>query len=120
MNAILTPVRWCARICGLVALVLGGLIGRVPSPGIIHGHMTLGGLVLLCLLVTALLSAGKVAGAKVGLAIGWTAVALFVALKQGTLMPGGSHWVIGAVHAVLGVGAIGLVEMLAAARARVK
>ena len=114
----ITPLRWCARIAGLVAFVLGMMLGRLPFPGSFRAHMILGGLVVLSLLLCALLSAGKVPFPKVGGGIAWAALTLFIGLRQNQLMSGSSHAVIEVLHAVLGIGAIGLTEMLAAARAR--
>jgi len=114
----ITPLRWCARIAGLLAFVLGMMLGRVPMAALFHLHMTLGGLVVVALLLCALLSAGKVPAAKVGLGILWAAVTLLVALRQNQMLAGSGHWVIQVVHAVLGIGAIGLTEMLGAARER--
>jgi hypothetical protein len=114
----ITPLRWTARIAGLLAFVIGMMLGRLPMPALIRAHMTLGGLVVISLLIVALLSAGKVPAAKVGAGILWAVVTLLVALRQTTMLPGASHWIIEAVHGLLGIGAIGLTEMLAAARSR--
>ena len=114
----ITPLRWCARIAGLLAFVVGMMLGRVAIPALFHLHMTLGGLVVISLLLVALLSAGKVPAGKVAAGIVWAAITLLVGLRQNALLPGSLHWIIEAVHALLGIGAIGLTEMLAAARAR--
>jgi hypothetical protein len=50
----------------------------------------------------------------------WAAATVYVGLKQNIILPGSSHWVIEVVHVLLGVGAIGLVEMLAGAYSRQK
>ncbi len=114
----ITTLRWCARIGGLLAFVIGMMLGRVAMPALFHLHMTLGGLVVLSLLLVALLSECNVPEGKVAPGEICAAVTQLVALRQTTLMPGSMHWIIEVVHALLGIGAIGLTEMLAAARAR--
>jgi len=114
----ITPLRWCARISGLLALVIGLLLSRMPMAVLFHLHMTLGGLVVVSLLLCALLAMGKVPAAKAAAGIGWAVVTLLVGLRQNELLPGSMHWLIEVLHAVLGIGAIGLTEMIGAARAR--
>jgi hypothetical protein len=63
----------------------------------------------------------SVAGVRVPMAlIGliWAALTIFVGYNQNAWMTGSSHWVVEAIHLILGVGAIGMAESLAAGIAR--
>ena len=114
----ITPLRWCARIAGLLAFVIGMMLGRAAMPALFHLHMTLGGLTVVSLLIVSLLSMGKVPAGKVAAGILWAAFTIMLAVRQTVLMTGSYHWMIEALHALLGIGSIGMTEMLAAARAR--
>jgi hypothetical protein len=112
-------LRWCVRIGFLGALILGFLFwdGRMTSA--VNVHMFLGGLVAIVLALFA--AYAFVARVRVPLAIVglvWAAATFYVGLRQGGMMPGGGHWVIEAVHLLLGIGAIGMAEALAGAVAR--
>ena len=111
-------LRWSVRIAGLLAFVIGMMLGRVAMPALFHLHMTLGGLVAILLMIVALLSIGKIPAGKAAGGIVWAALTVLVGMRQTVLLPGSYHWVIEVLHALLGLGAIGLTEMLAAARIR--
>lgn len=114
----ITPLRWCARIAGLLALVIGLLLSRMPSAALFHLHMTLGGIVAVALLLCALLALGKVPVAKAAPGIPWALATLLLGMRQNELLPGSMHWLIEVLHAVMGIGAIGLTEMIGAAQTR--
>jgi hypothetical protein len=106
-------LRWCVRIAWLGALVLG-LMGRA-----LNFHMTLGWFVALSLVIFA----GFAFKARVRIPLGviavvWAAAVVYVGINQGQWMPGSGHWMIQAVHVLLGVGAIGVAEALAGALSR--
>jgi hypothetical protein len=112
-------LRWLTRIAGLAAFVLGMMLSRIASAVTIRAHMTLGLIVALSLLVVAIMALGARIRVPAALAsIVWAAVLVYVGIVQNRLMPGSGHWVIEVLHAVLGIGAIGLVEMMAGAIAR--
>jgi hypothetical protein len=103
-------LRWCTRIAGLAALLLGLMLSRFPA---VHLHMTFGGvvaLVLAILAVWALTERVRVPAAVA--ALFWTAATVYVGLLQGRGTAGEI------IHVLLGIGAIGLSEMLAAAITR--
>jgi len=110
-------LRWAARIGGLLALVLGLMLSRVAPPAL-QIHMTLGGIVAAAL---AILAAWAIAtGVKIPVAIGglvWAAVTVYVAMTQSFLGAIGGP-ALKIIHPLLGIGAIGLAEMLAAALSR--
>ena len=109
-------LRWSARIAGLCAFILGMMLSRFPQ---VHAHMALGGIVAIAvaILAAAALSARVKAPAAIA-ALVWAAVLVYVGIMQNRWLPGDSHWVVEVVHALLGIGAIGLAEMLAGAITR--
>jgi uncharacterized membrane protein len=103
-------LQWLTRIAGLGALVLGLMLSRFPELQI---HMTLGCIVVLAMAILALwaLSARvRIPAAVAGLL--WAAATIYVGMMRGRGTVGEI------VHVLLGIGAIGLAEMLAAAITR--
>lgn len=114
-------LRWCIRIAWLAALVLGILLWSGRAGGALNVHMTLGWVVaagLVTIAVYALVSSVRIPLAVVALA--WAAATVYVGVMQNQWMPGGSHWIIEAIHLLLGIGAIGMAEALAGGIARGK
>lgn len=112
-------LRWCVRIGGLVALVLGVLLWLGKLTGTLNLHMTLGAIVAAALAILAIYAIVTRAGiplAVVGLV--WAAATIYVGMNQNQWLPGSNHWVIDAIHLLLGVGAIGLAEAMAGAITR--
>jgi hypothetical protein len=106
-------LRWCARIGGILALVLGLMIGRVSFGGLVRAHMVLGLVVVVALALIAVcgfLARIPAVLAIVGLA--WAGGTLYLGVAQNNFMPGDAHWVIEVVHALLGIGAIGLADAI--------
>lgn len=115
--------QWLTRIAGLAALLLGMSFWANPKPGAaaLTIHMTLGAIVALVLAILAvwsLIDRGRVAAAIVALV--WAAATVLVGALQDWWVGGGSHLLIQIFHPLLGLGAIGLAEMLAAAIRRGK
>jgi uncharacterized membrane protein len=100
-------LQWLTRIAGLGALVLGLMLSRLPELPI---HMTLGVIVVLAMAILALwaLSVRVRIPAAIAALI-WAAATIYVGMMKGR-GTGGEI-----IHVVLGIGAIGLAEMLAAA-----
>lgn len=112
-------LQWVTRVAGILALLLG--ISRWAGPGVapLGVHMAMGGLVVLALTIFAawaLIERARIAAAIVGLL--WAAGTLLVGIVQDWWVGGGSHLFIEIIHPLLGIGAIGLAEMLAAALTR--
>jgi uncharacterized membrane protein len=103
-------LQWLTRIAGLGALVLGLMLSRTPMLSL---HMTLGGIVVVALAILALwaLSARVRIPAAIA-ALLWAAATIYVGMMRGRGTAGEI------VHVLLGIGAIGLAEMLAAAITR--
>jgi hypothetical protein len=109
-------LSWVIRIAGLCALLLGMSYWLGPGIAPLSVHMTLGGivaLVLAILAVSALFARVRIPAAIAALL--WAAVTVLVGTMQDWWVGAGSHLVIEVIHPVLGIGAIGLAEMLGAA-----
>jgi len=115
--------QWVLRISALLGLILGILFwtntsdpGNVPQSFSTLGliHIVLGILVVLSLWTLGI--AQGLRGGPFGLAVAtfvWGLITLAVGLFQVNLLPGSAHWVIQVIHLILGLGAIGLGEMVA-------
>lgn len=104
------------RLCVVLAVILGicfWLTILTPAGTLLQIHMLLGLLVVLTLWIigVAALLRGSI-GPGV-LALVWGAVVLYVGLNQDSILPGSSHWVIQALHLLLGLGAGGVGETVA-------
>lgn len=104
------------RISALIALILGILFwtGVVPVSNATQGiHMLFGILVALSLIVLGF-AFGNTKGGNWGLSAGAFVLAIvmvIVGMTQTQIMPQ-NHWVIQVIHLLLGLGAIGLGEMI--------
>jgi hypothetical protein len=103
-------LQWLTRIAGLGALVLGLMLSRFPE---LHVHMACGYVVVLALAVLALwaLSARVRVPAAIA-ALLWAGAVVYVGMMTNRGTAGEI------IHVLLGIGAIGLAEMLAAAVSR--
>ena len=114
MRAAVTLARWLVRLIGLIMLVLGSLFWTGNALSLIPIHMLLGLVLVLTLWALAFLAARSgVHPGLVALAIAWGLVVPILGLSQASLLPGPAHWVIQALHLLVGVTAIGLAEALA-------
>ena len=98
------------RIAGLGALVLGADFLFAPRAALLSLHMALGGIVALMLAILAvwaLIDRVRVPAAIAALI--WAAATIYVGMMKGRGTAGEI------IHVLLGIGAIGLAEMLAAA-----
>lgn len=98
------------RVCGTLAVILGLLFWSGNTLNLIPIHMLLGLLVVLSLWV---IGVGQVfaRGGSWPFAIGalvFGVLVIVVGIRQTSLMPGSLHWVIRAIHLVLGVLAVGI------------
>ncbi len=117
----ISVLRWCARIAGLAALVLGLLLWDGKLIGALNLHMTLGAIVaatVAILAVYAITARARIPLGMVGLL--WAVLTVYLGMAQNRLMPGSNHWIVSVSHLVLGIGAIGLAEALAGAITRAK
>lgn len=109
-------LQWVVRIAGLVAILLGMSFWTGPGIAPVSVHMTFGGLVALALAILAVTAlVNRVRPPVAVVALLWAIATVAVGTVQDWWVGAGSHVLIEVVHFVLGVGAIGLAEMLAAA-----
>lgn len=111
-------LRWCIRIAGIVALVLGLLVwGGIATP--VNLHMTAGGIVAAALAILAIYAIViRVRFPLAIVSIVWAVATVYVGVMQAQWLPGSVHWIIEAIHLLLGVGAMGMAEALAGALSR--
>jgi hypothetical protein len=103
------------RVTGLIQIVLGLLIWILDADNVIPLHIAVGlGLVLALWTLAFLAAEAGVTRGLVILAVFWGFLAPILGLTQGQLLVGAAHWVIQIVHLLVGLGAIGLAETLAA------
>ena len=115
MRTAMTVALMLVRFTGLILIILGVLFWTGNALALVPIHMLLG-LVLVLSLWTLAILAGR-AGASwglVALALVWGAIVLILGLFQTQLLPGPRHWVIQVLHLLVGLGAIGQAEGLAA------
>lgn len=107
------------RICVLLALIVGILLwANVLGGGVIMIHMLLGLLAMIALWLLAFGIGTAPKGRNIGLAIGAFVIGLLLPIvglgQMNFLSLGSSHVVIQIIHLLLGLGAIGIGEMIAA------
>lgn len=106
------------RATGALGLLLGLAIWTDSAPpALVPLHMLLGIVLVVALVAAAVLGLrAGVSPALAGLAIVWALVTPLLGLNQAALLPD-AHVVVEIVHLLVGIGAIGIGEMLGA-RAR--
>lgn len=108
-------LQWTTRIAGIAALLLGMSFWAGPGIAPVSIHMTLGGLVALALAILALWALfDRVRMPAAIVALLWAVATVYVGTVQDWWVGAGSHLTIQIIHPLLGIGAIGLAEMLAA------
>jgi len=114
MNIMVPLASFVLRIAGVGAVALGLALWSGRWYDWRSVHMVLGLVVVLALwtlsgygLVRQHLAGRAVLGFVLGLAV------LGLGMTQADLLPGPAHWVIRAVHLLVGLGAMGLGEILA-------
>jgi hypothetical protein len=115
MKTATTVFRILIRLTGLIAIVLGLLFWTGNALTLISIHMLAG--IVLVLSLWALAGMAAWAGVNRGLAalaIVWGLIVPILGLTQTQLLPNSAHWVIRVVHLLVGMGAMGIGERLAA------
>ncbi len=115
MKTAATVAQMLVRFTGVILILLGILFWTGSALTLIPVHMLLGLVLVLSLWTLAVLAAR--AGAPLGLvllAAVWGLIVLILGVTQEQLLPGSAHWVIQALHLLIGLGAIGQSERLAA------
>jgi hypothetical protein len=115
MRRATTTAQTLVRIFGVVQLVLGGLFWTGNARDLVPLHMLVGFLLVLGLWTLAALAArADVRPALVAVAAVWGLIVPILGLSQDQLLVGSAHWVIQVLHLLVGLGAIGQAEGLAA------
>jgi hypothetical protein len=110
-------LKWVTRVAGLGALVLGILIWRGMLVNSLRAHMALGGIVAVVLAILAIFALAMRVRIPVAIvSLLWAAATVYVGIAQ----VGGGGRVLLVIHPILGIGAIGLAEMLSGAIARAR
>jgi hypothetical protein len=115
MKTVTTVAHTLVRLTGLTAIVLGVLFWTGNARVLIPVHMLIGLVLVLSLWTLAFLAArAGVNRGLVTLAVIWGFIVPLLGLTQGQLLPGDYHWVIKVVHLLVGMGAMGQGDGLAA------
>ncbi len=112
---VVTIAQMTVRVAGVLVLMLGLLIWSGHGDQIVPVHGLLGFVLVLGLWTLAF--TGARTGVPMGLvvaAFAWGLIAPVLGLTQINLVTGGFHWIIQVVHLLVGLGAIGFAERLAA------
>jgi hypothetical protein len=115
MRRATTTAQMLVRAVGVVQLVLGGLFWTGNALDLVPLHQTLGFLLVFGLWTLAALAArAGVRPQLVALAAVWGLIVPILGLTQTNLLVGSTHWLIEVLHLLVGLGAIGMAEGLAA------
>jgi hypothetical protein len=115
MRRATTTAQMLVRATGVVQLVLGGLFWTGNALDLVPLHQTVGFLLVFGLWTLAALAArAGVRPPLVALAAVWGLIVPILGLTQTRLLVGSAHWLIEVLHLLVGVGAIGMAEGLAA------
>jgi hypothetical protein len=115
MKIATTVLQTLVRLSGLTLIVLGMLFWTGHALTLIPVHMLVGFVLVLSLWALAVLAAR--AGVHPGLvilAMLWGGLVPVLGLTQDRLLLGDAHWMIQVLHLLVGLGAIGQAEGLAA------
>lgn len=121
MKTATTVALMLVRITGLLQIIVGVLLWTGNLLNLVPLHTLIGFVLVLSLWALALLSAR--AGVPIGLvalALVWGLITVILGMTQTQLLPGSAHWVIRVLHLVVGLGAMGLGEALAARGKRLR
>jgi len=115
MRRATTTAQMLVRASFVVQLVLGGLFWTGNALDLVPLHQTIGFLLVFGLWTLAGLAArAGVRPPLVALAAVWGLIVPILGLTQTRLLVGSAHWVIEVLHLLVGLGAIGQAEGLAA------
>lgn len=114
MKYIVLIARSLISLFGIALVVLGILFWTGHALSLLPVHMALGGLFVICMWVLAVL--GLLAPGARGFALlvfVWSLIVPALGAAQLSLLPGPDHWVVQAVHLLVGIIAMGLGHSLA-------
>jgi hypothetical protein len=103
------------RLIGVVLIVLGFMFWARQALYLTPLHMRLGVAEVVLLWAMALLALrARVSAGLVITALLWGVLTIGFGMKMGSLLPGRAHEIVRVLHFLIGLGAIGLAESLAA------
>ena len=114
MRAATTIIQMAIRLIGVIMIVLGLLFWTGNALNFIGLHMLIG--ITLVILIWALSIMAARSGVGIGivaLGIVWGLIVAALGMTQTRLLPGDFHWVIKALHLLVGIAALGIAERLA-------
>lgn len=111
----LAVAQMSLRATGVIQILLGLVLWTGAAAGLVGLHQLIGFALVISLWVLAFLAlrVGVPTGI-VAVAVTWGLGTLVLGVVQGGLLPGGAHWVVEVLHFLVGLGAIGIGEMVAA------
>ena len=115
MKMALSIIQNVMRLAWTVAIILGLLFwgGLDPNAVLRRIHLGVGVVLVLSLWALAFVAArARVMPGLVALMVAWSLVLPALGLAQKSILPGTGHWIIQVVHLLVGIGALGLAEML--------
>jgi len=113
MRTTATVARWLVRITGLIQIVLGLLFWTGNALTLLPVHILSGLILVISLWVLAFVAARSgVEPAFVAVAFLWGLLVVVLGLTQGQVLTGSAHWLIQALHLLVGLVAIGQAEGL--------
>jgi hypothetical protein len=114
MKMTATALQWLVRLAGLLQIILGVLFWIGNALALIPLHMLVGSLLVLALWVLAGMAAfAHVNRGRVALAFVWGIIVVALGMTQNGILPGSFHWIVQAVHLLVGLAAMGQAEGLA-------
>jgi hypothetical protein len=108
-------LQFAVRILALVLIVLGIMFWTGRALELVPLHMRLGQALIACLWILAAI--GLRAGVKAGLVFGaiiYGLLTFLFAVNMHAFLPGGAHQIIRVAHLLIGLGAVGFAESIAA------
>ena len=105
-------IVWIGRIAGLGALLLG-LLFWIANIDFISIHILFGlavAIALLALSIVMVFTRGTRVLGVIGIV--YTLILPIFGLRQATLLVGNIHWLIQAVHLLVGIGALALIQVM--------
>src|SRR5215813_8137177 len=115
MRITATVLHMWVRVAGVIMIVLGLLFWSGNAERLVPLHLLIGITVVLALWGLAVIGAmARVSLGLVLVALVWGLIVPVLGLTQTRLLPGSAHWLIQVLHLLVGLGAIGQAEGLAA------
>jgi hypothetical protein len=112
-------MNWIVRLAGLVVVILGLLFWFGRFLELLPLHMLLGLVLVAALWLIASLAILKGVMSAFGIfALGWGAAVIALGMTQDSLLLGDAHWIVKAVHLLVGISVIFLAQRLSKALQR--